>query len=216
MVLIKSTKFSWTTDFTRLMMCMRWNGRGQSSTSFRLSGLLTPVVLGALTMDRDRRRLIVTAASGLGTLLVPGVSNACCFHRRCRGRTALIGSSPYSTTLPCPGNFGWSPNYSAPSSVSQTNAYQFVVAGTGLAAWQQAGNGFLIQIKDNTYPVSWTVSNNPAPSAGSGNPYDPLTFYASETGSTSGTSSTITITVSLLDRIYTLCANSWPQQLTYH
>ncbi len=169
-------------------------------------------------MEPDRRRLLVAAASGLGTLLVPGISNACCFRRRRCARTGLIYPTIFYSTMQCPPNFGWSPDCTVPSTrISQYTGYAFTVSGTGLVAWQQAGNSFICGVKDYTYPVNWLTSTTPAPNAVDGSPYDVLTFYASETGSKSNTTSnTITITVTLTDGTYTLCGGTWPNQtLTY-
>jgi hypothetical protein len=121
--------------------------------------------------------------------------------------------------MACPVGFAWSPTDYVPnaSAMSQNTAYPFTVYGTGLYAWyHQAGGNFLYGIVDNNYPsVTWgNYTFGSVVENASGN-YDALTFNASETGSSSGASSTITITVVLTNNGARLCPGTWNQAVKY-
>ena len=165
-------------------------------------------------MQPDRRRLLTAAASGLGTLLVPGVSHACCFHRRrcARARVMFTSNVPYVT---CPYGFQWYPTCFSPPSVSPKQPYQFTVYGTGLYSWSQIGNGFHCSVADPKYPGIWTPPTSLSVSANALGDDDGLTFYASETGSTPGATSTLTITVILTSNGSSICPKSWYNPVAY-
>ena len=138
-------------------------------------------------MENDRRRFLIGGAAGLTTILVPNVSLAC-FCRR-RRRVCASGCKGYEFLKNCP---VFNPSPSVPNSVTANTPEYFTVYGTDVYGWAQEGGVFYPAVVDDYGAATWgpcTVSNV--------GPDNSLTFYASETGSTPGTHSTITITVTL-------------------
>jgi hypothetical protein len=170
-------------------------------------------------MHNNRRGFVIGGAAGLTALLAPNVAQAC-FCRRCRRAAAQVpalalpAALPYSTHLTpssmhCPINFAWSstpPSIPDATNMTANAPHSFTLTGTGLYTCFVGGSTFVASIVDNAVDtrVVWGSYNYPAVTQGSsGNP-DSFKFFATETGSTAGTSSTITITVSL-SLPYALC-----------
>ena len=173
-------------------------------------------------MQHDRRRLLVAAASGLGTLLVPGISHAGSFHRRrCTGSQLVyagggdIVMNPFNT-VPCPPGLNWSPYCTPPNAkIVQYTASNFTVYGTGLALWYSPpGDSFAFQINDNQYSVNWGNYSVVSVIPNAWNGYDALNFSASENTAPSNTTSTVTITISLTYRGTSFCPGPpWRNQI---
>jgi hypothetical protein len=168
-------------------------------------------------MQPDRRQVLAAAVSGLGTLLVPGATHACCFRRRrcARAQVMDINVGPF---LSCPLGFQWYQTCNSPPSVSKNASYAFTVYGPGLNAWNQIpGNGFYCNVADPKYPGIWSP-----PTSLSVSPYalgddDGLTFYSGESGvSPPGATSTVTITVILTSNGNGICPKNWYNSVTYN
>lgn len=164
-------------------------------------------------MQHDRRRILVAAASGLGTLLVPGISHAGFFHRRrCSGSQLIYAGSGDIVmkpliNIPCPPGLSWQPSCTPPNTkIVYNTASNFTVYGTGLALWYSPPNdSFAFQMTDNYYSVNWGSYSVVSVLSNAWNGYDALTFSASENNAPSKTGSTVTITISLVYRGTPFC-----------
>jgi hypothetical protein len=150
-------------------------------------------------MPNDRRRFLVAGIAGLATLLMPKISLAGIFHRRSKARNqTTVVTAPVRM---CPAYVRWSPtDPSIPDAQKMTPSvdHSITVSGSGLATWVNNGGAFYPSVVDDNNYAQWTVNPNGSTLVqGSGGSPDYFTFLASETGSTAGTSSTITITIAL-------------------
>jgi hypothetical protein len=177
-------------------------------------------------MPNDRRRFLVASAAGLAALLMPKLSFAGLFHRRCRRVVPTTCATPvYPTSsmnchaTPCQlAGINWYTSTPAviPDSSHITVApaqHQISVNGTGLMHWAQNGGSFYPGVQDNNNSNAvWTPTGVQSLIPDNGNGYDTLNFWVTETGSTAGNTDSITITITLSSGT---CRGSWTQPVTY-
>ena len=166
-------------------------------------------------MHNNRRGFVVGGVAGLTALLAPSVAQACTC-RRCR-RTLVQPQCPAIAPLiapssaHCPAGFAWSntpPVIPDASNMLVNTPHAFTLTGTGLYTCFVGGATFNCSIVDNNNSaVLWGSYNYPGVISGSP---DTFKFYATETGSTSGTISSITITVTLSYPYNTCPGVTWP------
>ncbi len=166
-------------------------------------------------MQNNRRDFLFAGGTGLATLLVPNVAQACfCPHRghnRCESKSEV---QPFINTCP----LTWSatnPLIPDAARLTPSTAHNITAYGTGLVNWANNGGAFWVGLSDDNNPrgVSWVPGVSVSLVAGTaGNP-DAWTFSASETGSSPGSSS-ITITIAL--NPFGRCGGTWSRQpVTY-
>ncbi len=180
-------------------------------------------------MANDRRRFLTAGVAGLAALLVPKLSFGGIFHRRrvaqtsvCVEETTAYVEESSLKSHACPAYLRWYTTTPASipdaNSITQNDQHTMSVTGTGLITYiTNTGQPFYITITDDNYtpPIHWTPNMDGATvtPGNSGGP-DTLTFTASETGSTPGVPSNITITIALTPT--GACAGVWrAQPVTY-
>jgi len=158
-------------------------------------------------MRNNRRGFVVGGAAGLTALLAPNVAQAC-FCRRCRHAaaqpTTCVAPSSFRilNTIHCPSGLVWSTTIPPliPDALNMTAKapHAFTIYGAGLYANFVGGVTFIALISDpNDSSVVWGSYNYPPVTQGAAGKPDSFKFYATETGSTPGTTSTLNITVTL-------------------
>jgi hypothetical protein len=164
-------------------------------------------------MENDRRGFLGASAVGLATLLVPNISLASFCPPR-RRVDCQPGIKMTSNAFNCPSFFAWSstnPYIPDAQNITPSNPHNITVYGTGLVTWALSYGGFYIwPIQDESNSsVAWGQINVVSLAFNPTLNLDALTFSASETGASAG-SSNITITISLSRTGG--CMGSWTHQ----